>query len=170
MFITVDRKQGLPVDDKFEAELRHFVERYRLAGHDIEIDRPRFVALDLRMTVCVKPGYFRSEVLEALLQRFSRHVLADGTRGFFHPDNFTFGQTVYLSDIIATAMAVTGVQWVDIAPAKDKDHRFQRWGQVAGDEYEDGRIRMARLEIARFDNDPSQPENGYIEFYMEGGL
>jgi hypothetical protein len=29
---------------------------------------------------------------------------------------------------------------------------------------------MARLEIARLDNDPSQPENGKIDFFMEGGL
>jgi hypothetical protein len=29
---------------------------------------------------------------------------------------------------------------------------------------------MGRLEIARLDNDPSQPENGRIEFFMEGGL
>ena len=170
MFITVDRKKGLPVDAPFEAELRLFLERFRLAGHDIEIDAPRFVALDLRLTVCVKPGYFRSDVQEALLQRFSRHLLADGTLGFFHPDNFTFGQTLYLSDVIAAAMAVTGVQWVDIAPAQGKDHRFQRWGQVANGEFDAGKITLDRLEIARLDNDPSQAENGYIEFYMEGGL
>ena len=170
MFITIDRKNGLPVDALFEEELRQFIERYRLAGHDIEIDAPHFVALDLRFTVCVQAGYFRSDVQEALLMRFSRHLLPDGTRGFFHPDNFSFGQTVYLSDVIAAAMRVSGVQWVDFAPAKGKDHRFQRWGQLANGEFEAGKIALERLEIARLDNDPSQPENGYIEFYMEGGL
>jgi len=29
---------------------------------------------------------------------------------------------------------------------------------------------MATLEIARLDNDPSLPENGKIDFLMEGGL
>ena len=170
MFITIDRRGGLPVDALFESELRRFIERYRLAGHDLEIDAPRFVALDLRFTVCVKPGYFRSDVQQALLRRFSRHALADGTLGFFNPDNFTFGQTLYLSDVIAAAMSVTGVQWVDFAPGQDADHRFQRWGRLADGEFEAGKIKMERLEIARLDNDPSQPENGYIEFYMEGGL
>jgi predicted phage baseplate assembly protein len=170
MFITVDRMNGLPVDTAFEERMCHFIERYRLARHDVEIDGPRFVPLDIRMTVCVKPDYFRSEVLAALLKRFSSHVLPDGSNGFFHPDNFTFGQTVYLSDIIANAMAIAGVRWVDLAPAKDKDHRFQRWGEVAGDEFEQGKITMGRLEIAQLDNDPSQAENGYFEFYMEGGL
>jgi hypothetical protein len=29
---------------------------------------------------------------------------------------------------------------------------------------------MGRLEIARCDTDPSRPENGRLEFSMEGGL
>jgi predicted phage baseplate assembly protein len=38
MFITVDRRGSDAVDAAFEDELRHFIERYRLAGHDVEID------------------------------------------------------------------------------------------------------------------------------------
>lgn len=33
-----------------------------------------------------------------------------------------------------------------------------------------GEIDFSRLEIARLDNDPNAPENGKIEFFMEGGL
>ena len=33
-----------------------------------------------------------------------------------------------------------------------------------------GKININRLEIARLDNDPNQPENGIIELLMEGGL
>lgn len=166
MFITVDRKGGLPVDADFETELRLHLERYRLAGQDVEIDAPHFVSLDVAMTVCVKPGYFRSDVKQALLIRFSNRRLPDGRRGFFHPDNFTFGQPVYLSEVIATVMDVTGVQWVDIT---GDAHRFQRWGELPRGEVEAGLIKMERLEIARLDNDPSLPENGKLEFFMEGG-
>ena len=60
------------------------------------------------LEVCVEPGYFRSDVKQALLERLSSRVLPDGQRGFFHPDNFTFGQPVYLSPIFAAAMAVSG--------------------------------------------------------------
>ncbi|MGH9658541.1 MAG: baseplate J/gp47 family protein, partial [Bryobacteraceae bacterium] len=59
VFITVDRAGGRPVDAAFESELRAFVERFRLAGEDIEIDAPRFVPLELVFTVCVKPDYYR---------------------------------------------------------------------------------------------------------------
>ncbi len=170
MFLTVDRKGGRPVDADFEAELRAFLERFRLAGQDLEIDGPRFVALDIAFTVCVEPGYFRSRVKEALLETFSNRELPDGRRGFFHPDNFTFGQPVYLSRMIAAAMQVPGVRWVDVEVGPTKPNRFKRWGHPQRDEVEKGQIEMSRLEIARLDNDPSRPENGKIEFYMEGGL
>ncbi|MCO5194775.1 MAG: putative baseplate assembly protein [Anaerolineae bacterium] len=174
MFVTVDRQSGLPVDAVFEADCRDHIEPFRLAGHDVEVDAPRFVALDIRMTVCVQPGYFPGNVQQALLRVFSSRTLSDGQRGFFHPDNWTFGQPVYLSDVIATAMNVTGVQWVDILPNPaqplDRQHRFQRWGRPPNNEVADGKIKMGRLEIARLDNDPSLPENGKVTFFMEGGI
>lgn len=167
MFITIDRKNGHEVDDAFEAELVDFVNRFRLAGHDIEIEPPVFVPLDIVMTVCVHKGYFKDKVKQALLETFSSRDLPGGKRGFFHPDNFTFGQPVYLSQVIDTAMQVTGVKWVDL---KGEPNRFQRWGEAAHHEVNDGQIAMERLEIARLDNNPSAPENGKIEFIMEGGL
>jgi len=170
MFLTVDRLGGRPVDADFEAELRAFLERFRLAGQDLEIDGPHFVPLDLAFTVCVAPGYFRSNVKEALLETFSIREFPGGRRGFFHPDNFTFEQTVYLSQIVAAAMQVPGVRWVDAEVTPTKPNRFKRWGQPQRDEFDQGKIDIGRLEIARLDNDPNAPENGKIEFFMEGGL
>ncbi|ALF52888.1 hypothetical protein ACX27_08510 [Nostoc piscinale CENA21] len=169
IFITVDRKSGKSVDAEFEQELRQFLEKYRMAGYDLEVDAPRFVPLDILFSVCVKPGYFANDVKADLLQAFSNQDLANGQRGFFHPDNFTFGQPVYLSQLIATAMAIPGVQWVDVSNQPSKLHRFQRWGQAANGELEASEIRFGRLEIARLDNDPNAPENGRIDFLMEGG-
>lgn len=170
IFLTVDRKGGAPVDAAFEDDLRAFLERYRMAGQDIEIDGPRFVALDLAFLVCVEPGYFASHVKAALLERFSNRLLPDGTRGFFHPDNFTFGQPVYLSQLVATAMATPGVRWIDASTGKGKPTRFQRWGEAPRGELGKGQIDMGRFEIARCDNDPNRPENGRLDFIMEGGL
>lgn len=163
-FVTVDRKGGKPVDAAFEQDFRGFLERYRLAGYDLEVDAPQFVPLDIRFTVCALPGYFLGDVEAALLETFSSRDWPDGRRGFFHPDNFTFGQSVYLSQVVAAMMAVPGVQWVDAANA-----RFQRWGRTANQELDNGEITFGRLEIARLDNDPNAPENGRIEFVIEGG-
>jgi len=105
---------------------------------------------------------------QALLEIFSNTDLPDGQRGFFHPDNYTFEQPVYLSQIVALAMQVPGVLWID--SIEKPPHRFKRWGQPSRKELEEGMITFNRLEIVRLDNDPNFPENGKIEFFMKGGL
>ena len=165
IFITVDRKGGLSAtgDPKFKAEIESFLERFRVAGYDLEINDLVSVALDIRLNICVKDGYFRSDVKQTLLNVFSRYDLPGGGRGFFHPDNFTFGQPVYLSRIYQTAMQVAGVASVEAI-------RFQRWGKLPNKELENGRLVLASLEIIQLDNDPNFPENGRIDFEMHGGL
>jgi len=167
MFVTVQRRGGALVDDPFKAGVRSFLEPLRMAGFDLEVEAPIFVPLDIGFTVHVVPGYFQSDVKELLLQKFSNRDLPGGGRGFFHPDNFTFGQPVFLSRIVAAAMQVPGVLWVDTTDTPP--NHFQRFGEAPHGELEAGRIDMARLEIARLDNDPNEAENGRIAFFMEGG-
>jgi hypothetical protein len=170
MFVTVQRKGGRQVDDGFKIRLRNFLERFRLAGYDLEVEPPIFVPLDIAFTVCVAPGYFRSTVKSALLDVFSNRILGSGRYGFFQPDNFTFSQPVFLSQIVAAAMKTPGVAWIDTSDVSSKLNHFQRLGRAANGEIAAGRIDFERLEIARLDNDPNAPENGRIDFYMEGGL
>src|SRR5262249_28837414 len=112
VFLTADRFGGGDVDTAFAARLRRFLERFRMAGYDLEVNGPRYVALDVALHVCVKAEYFRAQVLQAVQRVLSSAVLPDGTLGVFHPDNFTFAQPVYLSRIVAAAQAVDGVEAV----------------------------------------------------------
>ncbi len=153
VFLTVDRKGALPVDARFEAEIRGFLEPWRMAGHDLEIDAPAFVSLEITLGVCVKPGYFRSDVKLALTKVFS-------TRGFFHPDRFTFGDPVYLSAILAAAQAVDGVQHVEATV-------FRRQGGTTTAVPE--KLTTERLEIPRLENNPAFADHGIIGFTMKGG-
>jgi predicted phage baseplate assembly protein len=161
-FVTIDRRGGRPVDAEFELEIRDHLERYRLAGYDVEVNAPVFVPLDMAITVCVTAGYFRSNVKQALLRVFGARDYPGG-RGFFHPDNFTFGQPLYLSQVYQAAMAVPGVDSIEVT-------RFQRLGKVALGELDAAQIKPGTLEILRLDNDPNFPENGKLEFTMKGGL
>lgn len=170
MFVTVDRKGGQPADAAFRTRIRNFLEQFRLAAYDLEIETPVYVPLEIAFTVCVQPGYFRSSVKEALLDVFSARKFPDGRLGFFHPDNFTFGQPVFLSGIMAAAMRVPGVRWIDTNDTPPAPNRFKRLGRIAHGETAAGEIAIARLEIARLDNDPSQPENGKLEIFLDGGL
>lgn len=162
MYLTVDRTAGLPVDAGFEADLRAFLERFRMAGHDLEIDGPRFVALDLVLGVCTLPDYYRADVAQAVLARLGRGRLPGGQPAYFHPDSFTFGQSVSLSSVLAAAQGVAGVRLVEALV-------FRRRGESRSDALRLGEIRMGRLEIARLDNDPSFVERGTLELVMEGG-
>lgn len=168
MFVTVDRKGGLAVDNEFRKDFRAHLEQFRLAGHDIEITGPSFVSLHIAFTVHVRSNYLREDVRLSLYKMFSRGILPDGRRGFFHPDNFSFGQPVFLSQIVDLAMEVEGVSWIDAG--ESERHHFHRWGRPSQGEIVQGVISIGRLEIARLDNDPNAPENGKIEFIMEGGL
>jgi predicted phage baseplate assembly protein len=164
VFIAVDRLGGLEVDDDFKGKMRTHMEQYRMAAQDLEIDKPLYVSLEIEMTVCVKADYFRSDVKTTLLRVFSNRILPDGTRGVFHPDNFSFGQTVYLSPLYAAAMKVEGVAAVRITT-------FQR--QASPDlqklALKAGKLTLARLEIARLDNDPNFPERGVLRLNVEDG-
>jgi hypothetical protein len=160
MFLTIDRLKGRDVDASFEQKLRACLERFRMAGQDLEVDGPHPVSLEIVLGVCVKPGYFFSDIEQALLEVFSNRVLPDGRLGVFHPDNFSFGQPVYTSSLIATAQAVTGVESVTLK-------KFQRQGTDSDEALLAGRMTLGRLEIARLDNDPNFPDRGV--FTLERG-
>lgn len=162
VFLTVDRLGGLPVHAAFEEELRLYLERFRMAGHDVEIDGPRFAFLEVEMLVCVEPEYFRADVKSVLLDTFSDRIFPDGRRGVFHPDNFTFGQPVYLSPLYAAAQAVEGVASVEIP-------RLQRLRRESRQALDDGFLPVGPLEVARLDNDPNFPERGVFRLTVEGG-
>jgi hypothetical protein len=163
VFLSVDRLGGAPVDEAFELEIRRHLERFRLAGHDLEITGPQYVFLAIQLRVCVLPDYFRSHVQRALLDVFSSGVRVDGSKGFFHPDNFTFGEDIRLAPLVAAAQAVEGVRFVSVLEC-------QRVGAPGDDgALETGRLRVGPLEVGRADNDPNFPEHGAITFAMEGG-
>lgn len=152
VFITPDALAGTD-QAQLEADLPAFIDRYRMAGHDLEFNEPRYVSLEIEMHVCVKPDHFRSHVKQGLLAVF---------KTLFHPDNFSFGQTVYLSPLYAAAHDVPGVDAVEITT-------FQRQGTDDTRHLLDGALPLAPLEIARLDNDRNFPEHGVLRLMLDGG-
>jgi hypothetical protein len=162
VFVAIDRFGGKSVDDNFRRTVKDYLEKYRLTGYELEIQGPSYVPLEISLRVCIDPNYFQSEVRRMLVDSFSNRDLPDGSRGFFHPDNYTFGQPVYLSQIYAAAMKVDGVSCVTV-------DIFQRWGKSPNNELETGFVKIGPFEIARVDTDPNYLENGIITFEVEGG-
>jgi hypothetical protein len=162
VFLTVDRLGSRPITPEYEQELRGHVDRYRMAGYDVEVDGPRFVSLELALHVCVASDHFRSDVERELLEVLGNRDLPNGKRGLFHPDSWTFGQPVYLSAIYAAAHRVAGVDSVTI-------RRFRRQGVPQSSALGSGRLDIGRLEIARLDNDRNFPEHGQLTISLGGG-
>jgi hypothetical protein len=159
----IRRSKGLiRLSRGLETRVRAFLTRVRLAGYDLEIRPPQFVPLEIEIELCVAADHFRGDVVRAVADAFSNRVLPDGRRGFFHQDNFTFGQPVYLSRIYA---AVERVEGVDSAAVKI----FRRYGQRDNGELEHGVLPIGPWEIALLDNDPSLMENGVLRFPALGG-
>ncbi|WP_028580797.1 putative baseplate assembly protein [Desulfogranum japonicum] len=162
VFLVIDRLGGLPVDTDFSDALRAYMEKYRMAGHDIEVMGPQLVPLEITMRICVQREYFRSAVYQSLLHIFHNTTLGDGRKGMFHPDSFTFGQPVYGSVLIAAAQDVAGVAEVELTT-------FQRLDKPGTDARARGILPMGHVEIALLDNDPNFPERGRFHMDVQGG-
>ena len=146
----------------FERRTRARLERYRLAGYDLQLLAPAFVPLELELELCVAPGYFRSDVAAAVAEALSTRSLRGGQRGFFHPENLTFGHPVHLSRIYVAVEAVAGV---DTAVVRV----FRRFGREAAGELESGVLPLERAEIAQLQNDPNFLEHGVLRIVALGG-
>ncbi len=169
IFISIDRFGGEEITDEFEQEMIGFLDPFRMAGRDIEIVPPKFVSLDIALNICISDGFRISDVHRELSDRFTSGIRLDGSKGYFHPDHFTFGSSVYLSPIVNLASGVEGVRRVTVSTAADPQGVFMRWGEEQGTEIDDGVIAIGASEIARCMNDPNKPEYGRIVFQIEGG-
>ena len=162
VFVTADRFSGEAVDPGFSGELQTWLDPYRMAGYDLEVNSPVFVALELGLRVCAGPHHLRSDVAAAVRAVLSNGDLPGGGRGLFHPDNLTFGQPIYLSAVYAAVHSVPGVDSVDVEV-------FQRLRRPETSGLDAGVLDMGRLEIARLDNDPNFPERGVLDVTVGGG-
>ena len=115
--------------------------------------------------MCVAATHFRAHVEQALLITLDNQAHSDGARGFFHPDNFTFDQPLYLSQLYAAVEAVEGVD----AAVVTKFKRLQEPDAASPDNLDQAHISIGTLEIVRLDNGPSFPANGVLRLNMLGG-
>jgi len=162
VFTTVDRIGGDAITPEYADTVITHLDRYRMAGHDLKVTEPHYVSLEIDLEICVEPDYFRSDVRAGLIDVLGSTVRSNGTLGLFHADNFSFGQTVYLSPVYAAARTVAGVGSVQVT-------RFHRQGDEDPVPLSQGFMTLAPLEIARLDNDPNFPEHGVLRLTLHGG-
>jgi hypothetical protein len=160
--VAIDPFGKESADDALLGTITNYLENYRRIGHDLRVMPARYVPLYLKLEVCALPHYQRGHVKAALLALFSNRALPGGKRGFFHADNLTFGDGIYLSKIIAAAQTVPGVECAKVT-------QFHRLYESPNQEIENGLLPLRVDEIAQLDNDPNFPERGQLEIQVRGG-
>jgi hypothetical protein len=150
------------LSDTLRRTVFQFLTSYRLAGYDLEIRPPQFLPLEIHVTVCTSPGHFRGDVEQGVLNALSNRVLPDGSRGFFHPGSWAFGQSLYLSQLYAAVEAVQGVDSLQVTV-------FRQFGRPDNGELAKGVLTAGRWQIVQLDNDPNFQEHGVLKITMLGG-
>jgi hypothetical protein len=160
--VAIDPLGSLNASAGLLERVEKMLRRYRRMGHDVQVVPARYVPIEIMMIICVQPHFLRGHVEAELLDVFQSGLRIDGKPGFFHPDNLTFGDSIYLSWLVAAAQAVEGVESVQIT-------KLERLFVGPNREIEGGFLPIAPLEVARLDADPINPENGKLKLDLKGG-
>ncbi|HYX53830.1 MAG TPA: putative baseplate assembly protein [Candidatus Limnocylindrales bacterium] len=167
--VALDPEDTETTDESLISEITDYISPFRRIGHDLLVRPAHYVPITLALTICVLPEYLRGHVESAVLDALSNRKLPDGRLGFFHPDNLSFGDGIYVSRLLAAVQSVPGVMDVTI----NELERFEisePLDDVEGEEVPDNAVlELGPLEIARLDNDPNFPENGRLVLNVRGG-
>lgn len=173
--IAIDPQGTEILTEPVRKKIASHLEAVRLIGEDLEIRPARYVPLDIYLKLCAHPDFWPEHLRRELELEFSNGYTADGRTGFFHPDNWTFGQSLFRSQLIGRALQVPGVGRVLLAsvkrlhgesgaslstiiiPANAVDHPVVE------------QLIVRPYEIIQVANNPSKLETGRLNFEITGG-
>jgi len=172
--VAIDLKAGFDWDEEKWAIQSH-LDAVRLIGEDLEVREASFVALDILLRVCAHPEVWPGDLAFELAAEFSSTYNSQGQPGFFHPDLWTFGQSIRASQLMGRALSISGIERVLLLS-------MRRWHSVTGpstdlvtitaDELPVNEVDLITVEpwqIIRVDSDPSHLERGRVQFDIQGG-
>jgi hypothetical protein len=155
MFVTADPRGSFQLSPERRTQLANLMDCVRQAGREVFVLNPRFVNIDLEISICVEPfayaGQVKARVLDGLLGRKGVRP----TRGFFHPDNFTFGTPLERSALEAAIQDVEGVRGVE-------QMRIRARGITDWRSFDELTFGVRHDQIIRLENDPRFPERGSL--------
>lgn len=160
--VTVDPAGTTTLQEPLREAIAAHLEAVRLIGEDIELRPPRFVALDIRVIVCARPDVWREDLRFVLDQEFSDSWTSDGRRGFFHPDEWSFGQALHRSQIEGRLQQIAGIEHVVSIAMK-------RFATPLPAQSNIEQLEMRFDEVVLLANDPDHLEQGLIRFDVRGG-
>lgn len=161
-YTTADPAASEQVSPGQLTELTELLNRQRLAGYASYVLSPRYLSVDLRVTVQAETGQFRGDVAAAVLARLRPGTPPGGAAGFFDHSRWRFGMPLQRSALAAAVQAVPGVEGV-----LSIEYRLR--GVQAGFTAMPDTVTIAPDQILRADDDPSRPEAGSVAVIGVGG-
>jgi hypothetical protein len=154
-FVTADPLDSFELSVARRIELENLMDCVRQAGREVCVRNPRFVNIDLEIKICIEPsayaGQVKARVLEALIGRQGVRPI----KGFFHPDNFTFGTPLRRATLEAVTQDVAGVCGVE-------QMRIRARGITDWRDFDELIFPVGHDQIIRLQHDPRVPERGSL--------
>jgi predicted phage baseplate assembly protein len=160
-WLTVTLALDPTTNEGFDAALRdqviQFLEARRLVGYDLEVIGPTYVPLEIEIELCVRPDADGAQVAQQVQRALEQ---------FFTPQNFTFGDAVYVSRLFELIMANSGVGSARIA--RLAEYRAPRADAHTAANLAAGVLTVQSNEIVQLDNDRNFPERGLLTVSVVG--
>ena len=171
--VAVRRRSGGVVDGGFCAHVERQLAGRRIAGRRILVTPPSRVPVGIRVRITPAPGADPADVTAALKRTFGTGPYGDatpdgGTAGdndaaFFNPANWSFGQTLYASQVVDQAMRVAGV-----STARVTELRRLATPRPAEGQAPPALLRMDTVEVVSASSTPAAWVEGWIVFDVKG--
>lgn len=157
-FIAVDPIDSNTLAADLRASLEAELDCIRQATRSVCLRDPNYVPIDVKIDVCLEPVASNASTLRRITRRLTQGARQDN---YFHPDNFSFGDSLIRSDLEAAVQRVEGVRGVEAI-----EYRRRGWHDF---ETMPARVETAAHQILQLANDPARPERGYLEISVHGG-
>lgn len=161
-FATPDPRGSFTVTADERTEAYFQLDRFRQAGRPAYMLNPIYANLDLVIIVCVATSAYKGEVEERILQVLFGVKGVRPRKGFFDPDNFTFGMPLERSELEAEIQNVEGVKAVEAI-------HIRRRGWFDWRLFSEFTFQVAPNEVIRLENNTVLPERGSVRLDMRGG-
>ncbi|MFO7561132.1 MAG: baseplate J/gp47 family protein [Enhygromyxa sp.] len=149
VFVAADPRGAFAMSAQQFAELEDLMDCVRQVGRDVYVLEPDYIDLDLRVELCLRPGYYAGQVEAAVVAALT------GPGGFFGPDEFTFGTPLRRSALEAAIQSVPGVRAVERIWLRARE----KTGEI---EFTEGVFEVGSGQILRVVNDRRVPEQGTV--------
>lgn len=158
--VCIEPEGSFTLSDDVREAVEQSLEALHLIGEDLEIRPPEYVPLKISVSLCVSSDFWIEQVSPVVIQAFSDGYTTDGAPAFFNPSQWTFGQALYASQIEGVLQGIEGVEHVISIQMQNWWSPWIRSCEV---------MTVAPNQIIEVQSDPSEIENGWIEFNFEGG-